>query len=90
MSPIFALLKMRFGRAGLQYSLPAVWNGSDSRGIGPERLAQWFSERPAEIAGLRERKGRLAVGLDADLLVSPPAVQARLRDLLLVQCSLAR
>ncbi len=61
-------------RAGLQYSLPAVWNGSVSRGVGPERLAQWLSERPAAIAGLQQRKGRLAVGLDADLLVRSFAV----------------
>ncbi|MBI3402390.1 MAG: allantoinase AllB [Acidobacteria bacterium] len=32
-------------------------------------LSRWMSERPAALAGLSERKGRIVPGLDADLVV---------------------
>lgn len=54
---------------GLQYSLPATWNGTLARGLGPELLARWWSEAPAKLAGLHDRKGRLASGFDADIVV---------------------
>ncbi|MBI3494210.1 MAG: amidohydrolase family protein, partial [Acidobacteria bacterium] len=37
-------------------------------------LARWMSERPAALAGLTERKGRITPGLDADLVVWDPDV----------------
>ncbi len=35
-------------------------------------MARWLSRRPAELAGLGERKGRLLAGHDADLVVWDP------------------
>ena len=35
-------------------------------------LARWMSERPAALAGLAGRKGRIAPGYDADLMVWNP------------------
>lgn len=37
-------------------------------------LARWMSERPAALAGLTEKKGRIAPGLDADLVVWDPDI----------------
>jgi allantoinase len=60
------------GIASLELGLAAVWTGARGRGIHPERLAEWMSAAPARLAGLERRKGRLAPGFDADLVVWDP------------------
>lgn len=57
------------GIASLQLLLPAVWTEAQRHTIGPRRLAAWLAERPAELAGLSDRKGSLAPGQDADLVI---------------------
>lgn len=57
------------GIASLQLSLSAVWTGARMRGVNPERIAQWMSSGPAKLAGLEARKGALAPGYDADIVV---------------------
>ncbi|KAK9803805.1 hypothetical protein WJX73_001135 [Symbiochloris irregularis] len=57
------------GIAGLQYALPATWSAMAARGLSPQQLSQWWSSFPATLAGLAGRKGAIAVGLDADLVV---------------------
>ena len=42
------------------------------RGVKPERIADWMSFGPARLAGLAERKGALAPGYDADIVVWDP------------------
>jgi allantoinase len=60
------------GIASLQISLPVVWTGAAARGIPIERLAQWMSAAPARLAGLDGRKGAIAAGYDADLVIVDP------------------
>lgn len=60
------------GIASLQLALPAVWTGARARGVPPERLAQWMCEGPARLVGLGARKGAIAAGYDADLVVWEP------------------
>lgn len=60
------------GIASLQLRLPAVWTEAQGRGFGLEPLARWLCRRPAELAGLAGRKGALAPGCDADLVVWDP------------------
>lgn len=60
------------GIASLQVSLPAVWTGARARGLKPERMAQWMSAAPARLAGLEARKGAIAPGYDADIVLWDP------------------
>jgi allantoinase len=63
------------GIASLQLGLPVVWTEARRRGIALTDLARWMAEAPARLAGLGHRKGRLARGCDADLVVFDPDAQ---------------
>ncbi|MEX1186094.1 MAG: allantoinase AllB [Gemmatimonadaceae bacterium] len=60
------------GIASLQLSLPAVWTGARVRDVPPERIAEWMSAAPARLAGLGDRKGAIAAGYDADIVLWDP------------------
>ena len=57
------------GIAGLQLGLSALWTQARARGIGVEQMVRLHSENTATLAGLGHRKGRIAAGYDADLVV---------------------
>ena len=59
------------GIASLQVALPAVWTEARRRGHTLVDVVRWMAERPAELAGMR-RKGRIALGHDADFAVLAP------------------
>lgn len=59
------------GIASLQLGASALWTGMRSRQLPIERLAEWMSTAPARLAGLA-RKGAIAPGGDADLVVFRP------------------
>jgi allantoinase len=63
------------GISSLQVSLPAVWTGAQARGFALTDLARWMSLNPAKLAGLQDRKGRIAPGYDADLIAFDPDAQ---------------
>lgn len=60
------------GIASLQVSLAASWTGAATRGHDLVDLARWTSRAPARLVGLQDRKGALAPGFDADLVVFDP------------------
>ena len=60
------------GIASLQLGLPAVWTEASRRGHSLSDISAWMSTRPAALAGLGRRKGQIAPGFDADLVVWDP------------------
>lgn len=60
------------GIGSLQLRLPATWTGAAHREIDFPELARWLALEPARLAGLDERKGSIAVGMDADLAIWDP------------------
>lgn len=63
------------GIASLQLRLPAVWTGARARGYGLEQLADWLAAGPARLVDLDRRKGVLAPGRDADLVIWDPEAE---------------
>jgi allantoinase len=60
------------GISSLQLRLPVVWTAARTRGHSLLDLAKWLCEMPARLVGLDGRKGRIALGHDADLVVWKP------------------
>lgn len=60
------------GIASLGLALPVLWTAMRARGIGIERIAEWMAAAPSRLAGLSGRKGSLAAGADADIVVFNP------------------
>jgi allantoinase len=60
------------GLIGLQSFAPLMYTLLDERGLSPVLMARYCAARPARHHGLDGRKGRIAPGLDADLLVLEP------------------
>jgi allantoinase len=57
------------GVSGLQLALPVVWTEAHARGFSLLNIATWMCEGPARLAGFLGRKGAIAEGNDADLVV---------------------
>jgi len=60
------------GLVGLQSFAPLMYTLLDERGLSPTVMATYCAERPARHHGLGDRKGMIAPGKDADLLVLEP------------------
>jgi allantoinase len=60
------------GVASLSIAASVVWTGMRQRDVPLEKLSQWMSRAPARLAGLEQRKGAIAAGLDADFVVFDP------------------
>ena len=63
------------GIASLQLRLPVVWTEARRRGFTLHHLTRWLCVNPAEQVSFETRKGSIAVGHDADLVIWAPDEQ---------------
>jgi allantoinase len=66
------IFKNTSGGPGLETLLPAFWTGCVERGIAPTMVVKMLCDGPARHFLLRDRKGSLDVGADADITVVEP------------------
>jgi len=57
------------GISSLSLCLPLMWTEASRRGFTLSHIAKWMGEGPARLAGFSSRKGRIAAGYDADLVI---------------------
>ena len=69
-------LKAWGGISGLQYALPSTWSPCHMHGMNLTWLTRAWSTYPAQLANLGRKKGRLAAGYDADIVVWGPEQDA--------------
>jgi allantoinase len=63
------------GISSLQLRLPLMWTSARRRGFSETNLSEWLCVAPARLAGLDGRKGTIATGYDADIVIWNPDQQ---------------
>jgi allantoinase len=63
------------GIASLSVALSVMWTGMCARDFSLTDLVRLMAERPADLAQLGRRKGKIAGGCDADLVIFDPAAE---------------
>ncbi|MGI8835751.1 MAG: allantoinase AllB [Pyrinomonadaceae bacterium] len=61
------------GISSLQLRLPIVWTEAQRRGHSINDLSRWLCAAPAQLVNLKNRKGNIAAGCDADIVIWNPA-----------------
>ena len=65
---------------GLETYLPLMLNGVSDGWLSLERLSAISAERPAQIYGIYPRKGVIAVGADADMVIVDMKLEKTIRN----------
>jgi allantoinase len=68
------------GISGIQFSFPVIWTEMKRRGLSVRQVSDWMSARVAEFGGLGSSKGRMAPGMDADLVIWDPDASFTVRS----------
>jgi len=63
------------GIASLQLRLPVIWTEARRRGFSLVDVTRWLCAHPAAQVSLQSRKGAIAVGNDADIVIWNPDQQ---------------
>jgi allantoinase len=66
------------GISSLQFGLSIIWTEAQQRGYSLLDVVNWMATEPANFAGLGHRKGQIAYGYDADLVVFDPEASYRI------------
>jgi allantoinase len=60
------------GIASIQFALPVLWTAAKQRGFALSDVCRWLSTNPSKLIGQQTKKGAIAEGYDADLIVWNP------------------
>ncbi|MEP6920526.1 MAG: allantoinase AllB [bacterium] len=60
------------GISSLQLRLPVIWTEARRRGFSVLNLQEWLCRAPARLVGMEGRKGAIAIGADADIVIWDP------------------
>jgi len=71
------------GISSLQLMLPVMWDSAMSRDFSVSRLVECMSATPAKVLGLSSFKGKIAAGMDADIVALDPDAEWTVRGELL-------
>jgi allantoinase len=66
------------GISSMQFVLPSVWTQAEKRGIPIQQVSHLLSKKPAQLLGMSERKGILAPGFDADIVIWNPEQESQI------------
>ena len=70
------------GIAGLEVTFPLLYTkGVNDGNISLTRLVESLSSGPAQLSQINNRKGKIAIGMDADLIVFDPLADWEVSDL---------
>lgn len=74
------------GIASLQLGLSVIWTEARRRAHTLEQVVEWMATRPAQLLGLEARKGSIAPGRHADLVVFAPDERIQVEEDILEDC----
>ena len=60
------------GISSIQFALPVLWTAARKHDCTIEQIAEWLCDHPSRLPGLDNRKGKIAKGYDADLVIWDP------------------
>jgi len=63
------------GISSIQFALPVLWTAARKHDCSLNDLVKWLCEKPAELMGKQNSKGKIAKGFDADFVVWDPDQQ---------------
>jgi allantoinase len=67
------------GIASLSVALAVVWTEAERRGFAVDDVVRWMSTGPAQLAGMADRAGAIAVGRDANVVVFDPDAEIEVK-----------
>ncbi|HQY21687.1 MAG TPA: allantoinase AllB [Ignavibacteria bacterium] len=60
------------GISSIQLGLSAIWTEAFRRGLSLTEVSKLMSANPAKLIGMEKRKGKIEIGMDADIIVFDP------------------
>jgi len=65
------------GISSIQLALPVLWTAARKRGVTPQQVTNWLCRAPAKLSGESARRGAIAPGMIADLVIWDPEASFR-------------